>query len=393
MDNLRIVAVSFQSAGKIFDFNSCDLELAVGDKVIVETERGRALAYVVVPPREETPDSSHPKLKNVLRIANEADLEMAEKNSEREAEALQFCKQRVSERKMEMKLVRAEYLFDGSKIVFYFTADGRVDFRELVRDLAQHFRTRIEMRQIGVRDEAKMVGGLGVCGRELCCCTYLRNFAPVSVKMAKAQGLALNPSKISGQCGRLLCCLGYEYETYNDLKKNLPKCGKKITLPSGQAEVVSVNILGQKITVNENGQRREIPLCELEGRGKDAPCCKQKSEQEEPTKQEPEAAQKDEQAPQQEKDKKPNRRRGRRRSGSGRSGEGKEKTTQQDERRSKDRREADKTKPSPGKKQTSAPQPTDGEKQEGVTDKPRRRRRRPRNRKKTTPQSDNNNNS
>lgn len=393
MDNLRIVAVSFQSAGKIFDFNACDLELTVGDKVIVETERGRALSYVVAPPREETPDSSHPKLKNVLRLANEADLEMAEKNADREAEALHFCKQRVSERKMEMKLVRAEYLFDGSKIVFYFTADGRVDFRELVRDLAQHFRTRIEMRQIGVRDEAKMVGGLGVCGRELCCCTFLRNFAPVSVKMAKAQGLALNPSKISGQCGRLLCCLGYEYETYNDLRKNLPKCGKKVALPSGQAEVVSVNILGQKITVNENGQRREIPLCELEGGSKDSPSCKQKSEQKEPTKQETQTAKKDEQAPQQEKDKKPNRRRGRRRSGSGRSGEGKEKPSQQDERRSKDRREADKAKPSPDKKQTAAPQPAGGEQQDTTANKPRRRRRRPRNRKKPTPQSDNNNNS
>jgi len=189
---------------------------------------------------------------------------LADNNAQREAEALKFCRQRIAERKMEMKLVRAEYLFDGSKIVFYFTADGRIDFRELVRDLAQHFRTRIEMRQIGVRDEAKLVGGIGVCGRELCCCTYLRNFAPVSVKMAKTQGLALNPTKISGQCGRLLCCLAYEYETYNELRKNLPKCGKKIPLESGVAEVIAVDVLAQKMTVCcNNGERCVVHADEL----------------------------------------------------------------------------------------------------------------------------------
>ena len=263
MDKKRIVAVSFQCAGKLFDFDATDLDLKNRDLVVVETERGKSLGTIIGAAREEDPSNCQAKLKAILRKANEHDIEMAEKNAAREEEALTFCKKRVQERKLEMKLVRAEYLFDGSKIVFYFTADGRIDFRELVRDLAQHFRTRIEMRQIGVRDEAKMVGGLGCCGRELCCSSYLRSFAPVSVKMAKAQGLALNPSKISGQCGRLLCCLGYEYDTYNELRKNLPKTGKTLNLPDGPAEVVSLNVLAQKITVADKDGRREIHIDDI----------------------------------------------------------------------------------------------------------------------------------
>jgi cell fate regulator YaaT (PSP1 superfamily) len=381
MDILKIVAVSFQNAGKIFDFNACELELAVGDKVIVETERGRALASVVTAPREEAPDSSRPKLKNVLRLANDADLEMAEKNAAREDEALQFCKRRAHERKMEMKMVRAEYLFDGSKIVFYFTADGRIDFRELVRDLAQHFRTRIEMRQIGVRDEAKMVGGLGVCGRELCCCTHLRSFAPVSVKMAKAQGLALNPSKISGQCGRLLCCLGYEYETYNELRKNLPKSGKKIELPTGPAEVVSVDILGQSVTVNENGQRRQVSLSELQGKVKQVPSNKELPAAEKTVRKKPAAAeQKDAASP---ADKKPNRRHGRRRNPAKPAGDGSD-ASRPEERRSNDRRIEDRDQKAQEK------QPPKDELKDGKSNRPRRRRRRPRNRPKPPSQTDNN---
>jgi cell fate regulator YaaT (PSP1 superfamily) len=263
MEKKRIVSVSFQCAGKLFDFDATNLELNNRDQVVVETERGKSLGTVIGPVREAEPNNSQAKLKNILRKADEHDIEMASKNAAREEEALKFCKKRVQERKMEMKLVRAEYLFDGSKIVFYFTADGRIDFRELVRDLAQHFRTRIEMRQIGVRDEAKMVGGLGCCGRELCCSSYLRSFAPVSVKMAKAQGLALNPSKISGQCGRLLCCLGYEYDTYNELRKNLPKCGKKLELPDGTADVLSLNILAQKVTLGDRNGRREVHIDDL----------------------------------------------------------------------------------------------------------------------------------
>ena len=171
------------------------------------------------------------------------------------SEAFRFCQQRIQERKMEMKLVRAEYLFDGSKIIFYFTADGRVDFRELVKDLAHHFHTRIEMRQIGVRDEAKFTGGIGICGRELCCCTFLTEFAPVSVKMAKEQGLALNPNKISGQCGRLLCCLAYEFETYCAMKKCLPKCGRKVQVEGRELEVVDQNVLAQKVTRPHRGRQ------------------------------------------------------------------------------------------------------------------------------------------
>ncbi len=263
MEQLNIVSISFHTAGKIFDFDAQDFALTPGDKVVVETERGRALGTVVRKPREITPDQAPPKLKSILRIAGENDLQMAQSNSLREQEALLFCQQRVKQRNMEMKLVRAEYLFDGSKIIFFFTADGRVDFRELVRDLAQHFRTRIEMRQIGVRDEAKQVGGLGICGRELCCSSHLREFVPVSVKMAKAQGLALNPTKISGQCGRLLCCLAYEYETYDEMRKTLPKCGKKLQLKAGTAEVISRDILAQKVTLSRNGERCQMHIDEL----------------------------------------------------------------------------------------------------------------------------------
>ncbi len=269
MEKKRIVSVSFQYAGKLFDFDATNLELSDREQVVVETERGKSLGTIIGLVREVDPANCQAKLKTILRKADQHDIEMADKNAGREEEALKFCKKRVRERKMEMKLVRAEYLFDGSKIVFYFTADGRIDFRELVRDLAQHFRTRIEMRQIGVRDEAKMVGGLGCCGRELCCSSYLRNFAPVSVKMAKAQGLALNPSKISGQCGRLLCCLGYEYDTYNELRKNLPKCGKKLNLPDGPADVIALNVLAQKITVADKDGRREIHIDDIHKSQKD----------------------------------------------------------------------------------------------------------------------------
>lgn len=267
MDELTLVGVAFNHAGKIFDFDAHGLTLSPGDKVIVETERGRALGTIVRGPRQIAAEDAPPKLKTIMRQATDNDLQMAASNRAREAEALQYCQQRISERRMEMKLVRAEHLFDGSKIIFYFTADGRVDFRELVRDLAQHFRTRIEMRQIGVRDEAKLVGGLGICGRELCCCSYLRDFAPVSVKMAKAQGLALNPSKISGQCGRLLCCLAYEYENYRELIKNLPKCGKKLTFSETTAEVVNRDILAQKVTLAcANGERCQYHIDELNAR-------------------------------------------------------------------------------------------------------------------------------
>lgn len=246
---IRIVSIKFRTAGKHYDFDAADFPLQPGDRVVVETDRGKALGTVVRAPGETHPEEAPDNLKKVLRMAMDKDLEMAVASKAKETDAFRFCMERIRARGMEMKLVSAEYLFDGSKIIFYFTADGRVDFRELVKDLAHHFHTRIEMRQIGVRDEAKITGGIGVCGRELCCCTFLSSFAPVSVKMAKEQGLALNPNKISGQCGRLLCCLNYEYDTYRDLKKGLPKCGCKVLVEEQTGEVVSQNILAHTVTV------------------------------------------------------------------------------------------------------------------------------------------------
>lgn len=262
---IRLVPIKFRAAGRHYDFNALQFELKSGDRVVVETDRGRALGTVVEEPREVPRNEAPDDIKNIVRPATEDDLSLIALNATREKEALRFCKQRVHERRMEMKLVRAEYMFDGSKVVFYFTADGRVDFRELVKDLAHHFHTRIEMRQIGVRDEAKMIGGIGICGRELCCCTFLTEFAPVSVKMAKEQGLALNPNKISGQCGRLLCCLGYEFETYCGLRKNLPKCGRKVSIEGKEGEVVDQKILAQKVTLRmEDGKYMEVTAEQVE---------------------------------------------------------------------------------------------------------------------------------
>ncbi|NVN89450.1 MAG: stage 0 sporulation family protein [Desulfuromonadales bacterium] len=245
----RIVTLQFSTAGKLYDFNAGDLELAPRDRVLVETERGVAIATVVTAPVVRSDEETPGDLTPVMRIATQEDLESLKRNARKEKDAYDFCNKRIMERGMQMKLVRVEYLFDGSKAVFYFTADGRVDFRVLVKDLAHTFHTRIEMRQIGVRDESKMVGGIGICGRELCCCSWLRDFQPVSVKMAKEQNLALNPSKISGQCGRLLCCLDYEYDTYCSLRKTLPKCGKRVCTDSVTGVVDKLNILTGNITL------------------------------------------------------------------------------------------------------------------------------------------------
>jgi cell fate regulator YaaT (PSP1 superfamily) len=250
----------------MYDFNAGDLDLAPRDRVLVETERGVAMATVVHAPVERSVEETAPDLVTVMRVATPADLETVERNAIKEQEAYDFCNRRIMERAMEMKLVRVEYLFDGSKAIFYFTADGRVDFRVLVKDLAHTFHTRIEMRQIGVRDESKMVGGLGICGRELCCCSWLRDFQPVSVKMAKEQNLALNPSKISGQCGRLLCCLDYEYDTYCTLRKNLPKCGKRVKTDSVSGVVDKLNILTGNITLKlDDGKLIVVNRVEVTG--------------------------------------------------------------------------------------------------------------------------------
>ena len=262
----RIVAIQFSTAGKLYDFNAEDLDLATGDKVVVETERGLGIGDVVLAPVERT-EGVPENLASIRRKATPDDIATHERNRQLEKSAFDFCLKRITERGMQMKLVRVEYQFDSSKAVFYFTADGRVDFRDLVKDLAHNFHTRIEMRQIGVRDESKMIGGIGICGRELCCSSFLREFQPVSVKMAKEQNLALNPSKISGQCGRLLCCLDYEYETYCCLRKNFPKCGKRVRTPTAAGVIDKINILTGTITLrlDDNKQiiiRREEILSE-----------------------------------------------------------------------------------------------------------------------------------
>jgi cell fate regulator YaaT (PSP1 superfamily) len=244
----RIISVQFSTASKLYDFNAAEMDVAVGDRVVVETERGLSIAQVMRGPVEREAGADE-KLVTIKRKATFDDLASLERNRQKEHEAFDFCLRRIVERSMQMKLVRVEYQFDGSKAVFFFTADGRVDFRDLVKDLAHTFHTRIEMRQIGVRDESKITGGIGICGRELCCSSWLRDFQPVSVKMAKEQNLALNPNKISGQCGRLLCCLDYEYETYCSLRKTFPKCGKRVRTASTNGVIDKLNILTGTITL------------------------------------------------------------------------------------------------------------------------------------------------
>ena len=261
---IRVVSIQFHPAGKMYDFNAGTLDLKSGDRVVVETERGIGLGTVVSGISEKDETQLAQPLAQVQRLLGPEDEKTIEHHTRREKEAYDFCLRRIKERAMDMKLVRVEHLFDGSKAIFYFTADGRVDFRELVKDLAHTFHTRIEMRQIGVRDEAKMVGGLGICGRELCCASFLRDFQPVSVKMAKEQNLALNPSKISGQCGRLLCCLDYEYETYCELRKNFPKCGKRARTVQYSGVVEKMNILtGELILKQEDGKQVSVHVREL----------------------------------------------------------------------------------------------------------------------------------
>lgn len=261
---IRVVSIQFHPASKMYDFNAGDFDLQPGDHVVVETERGLGLGKVVSEVKEKDDTLFTQPLAKVQRLLGPEDEKTLAHLNRREKDAYEFCQRRIKERGMDMKLVRVENLFDGSKAIFYFTADGRVDFRELVKDLAHTFHTRIEMRQIGVRDEAKMVGGLGICGRELCCASFLRDFQPVSVKMAKEQNLALNPSKISGQCGRLLCCLDYEYETYCDLRKSFPKCGKRARTLQYSGTVEKMNILtGELILRQEDGKQVSVHVKEL----------------------------------------------------------------------------------------------------------------------------------
>ena len=254
----RIIGVRFRSAGKIYFFDPLDFEVKRNDHVIVETARGIEYGTVVGDIREVDDSEVTQPLKPVLRVATKKDDEQEQKNKEKEKDAFKICLEKIHARGLEMKLIDAEYTFDNNKILFYFTADGRIDFRELVKDLAGVFRTRIELRQIGVRDETKIRGGIGVCGRPVCCNTYLSDFIPVSIKMAKEQNLSLNPTKISGVCGRLMCCLKHEEETYEDLNRRLPGVGDYVTTPDGlKGEVQSVNVLRQlvKVIVYVNGDK------------------------------------------------------------------------------------------------------------------------------------------
>lgn len=244
----KVVGVRFREEGKTCYFDTNHFVLRNGDWVIVKTEQGASLCEVVVPPRSIIPEL-HRNLKNIYRLATEEDLSQHEKNKELEEAAYHFCLERIKAREMQMKLVTTEALFDGSKIIFFYTADGRVDFRELVKDLVAKFRIRIEMRQIQVRNEAKKIGGIGCCGRVLCCASFLNSFEPISVKMAKEQSLSLNPAKISGLCGRLMCCLSFEYQNYVDQKKDMPKLGKRVMTKEGPGRVLRQNIMTGTYTV------------------------------------------------------------------------------------------------------------------------------------------------
>ena len=256
----KVIGVRFRTAGKIYFFDPLDFQVERGGHVIVETARGIEFGTVVSAPKEVEDDKIVQPLKPVLRIANQRDVEQEAGNKQKEKEAYKICQEKIREHGLEMKLIDAEYTFDNNKVLFYFTADGRIDFRELVKDLASVFKTRIELRQVGVRDETKIMGGIGICGRPLCCHTHLSEFAPVSIKMAKEQNLSLNPTKISGVCGRLMCCLKNEEETYEELNRKLPNVGDFVTTDDGlKGEVHSVNVLRQLVkVVVDVGDEKEI---------------------------------------------------------------------------------------------------------------------------------------
>lgn len=260
-----VVGVRFRERGKIYYFDPGDIALNEGDRVIVETVRGVELGTVDVGPKEVAPEKLVQPLKKVLRVATPEDVATHDANRKKALEAMETAKGKIAEHGLEMRLVDAEYTLDGSRIVLYFTADGRVDFRELVKDLASTLRTRVELRQIGVRDQAKLTGGIGPCGRTLCCATFLNDFLPVSIKMAKDQNLSLNPTKISGTCGRLLCCLRFECDHYEDAKSALPPVGAKVVTPEGEGRVVAQNGVKGSLSVElEGGKVQEFPAEEVE---------------------------------------------------------------------------------------------------------------------------------
>jgi len=246
---IKVIGVRFKKAGKIYYFSPVEFEIKKGDYVIVETARGIEFGECVIGLKEIKEEEIVSPLKSVIRIADEKDILKHKENKEKEKDALNICLNKIQEHKLDMKLIDVEYTFDNHKVIFYFTADGRIDFRELVKDLATIFKTRIELRQIGVRDEAKMLGGLGPCGRSLCCSTFLGDFASVSIKMAKEQNLSLNPTKISGICGRLMCCLNYEQTTYEDIRKRLPRVGSIVRTENGDGEVIGNSIVKEIVKV------------------------------------------------------------------------------------------------------------------------------------------------
>lgn len=265
---VKVIGVRFRQAGKIYNFDPLDFKIEVGNHVIVETARGIEYGKVVQSVQEKNEKDVIMPLKPVIRVATEEDDKIAKQNKDKEKKAFFICKEKIKKHGLEMKLIDTEYTFDNNKVLFYFTADGRIDFRELVKDLASVFKTRIELRQVGVRDETKMLGGIGICGRPLCCSTYLSEFIPVSIKMAKEQNLSLNPTKISGICGRLMCCLKNEQEAYEYLNSNLPNVGETVKTFDGlKGEVKSVNVLRQKVKIvieqNDEREEREYSVNEL----------------------------------------------------------------------------------------------------------------------------------
>jgi len=260
----KIVGVRFEPGGRVYDFDAGHFVLTPDNHVIVETEQGLALGTVVTSPRAAVETEAKTAMPQVYRLANEEDFKQHTKNFERAKAAHAYCLECIDKLDLEMNLVSVESLFDGTKLTFYYTADGRVDFRELVKMLVKEYRVRIEMRQIGVRNRAKMSGGVGRCGRELCCCTCLTDFQPVSVRMAKEQGLSLNPSKISGLCGRLMCCLAYEHKTYLDLKHKFPRLGKVVRTEKGTGKVISQDLLRESVTIeSQEGKPVEVSLKEI----------------------------------------------------------------------------------------------------------------------------------
>ncbi len=256
----RLVQVKLREFGPVISFDASAVDCKAGDFVIVEAERGIDYAEVVSGCEMAIKEKSDEPLRKISRIASVQDLKQIQDNKVKIKEAFSSCAKKIEEHNLDMKLVEAEYSFDRSKIIFYFTSDGRVDFRELVKDLARIFKARIELRQIGVRDEAKLFGGFGSCGRELCCRKFLKDFEPVTIRMAKEQGLPLNPPKISGVCGRLMCCLSYEFKVYKELSKDLPKEGDKINTPEGKGKVISVNILKRSVTVEVGTEGKQIEI-------------------------------------------------------------------------------------------------------------------------------------